>query len=383
MKHARAAGYDPISSRLRRIGALVRKESRQMLRDPSTVLIGIVMPALLILIFGYGLSLDVKNVPIAVVLEHRSQKADEIAAGFSLSPYFKATVLTSMPQAQQLMNQRKVDGIVRIRQNFSHQIASNNADIQVLVHGSDANYARIVQGYALGAIGQSFLRKKMEGVDINDGPVIVQSQTWFNKNNDSHYFLVPGLIVLIMTLIGALLTALLMAREWEQGTLEAIFVTPVRVGEILLGKIIPYFCLGVIGLALCIVAAKFLFNVPLRGSTALLAGASMLYLLVTLGMGLLISAATKNQFLASQIAIIVSYLPAMMLSGFLFDIRSMPVALRVITLVLPARYYNELLQTIFLAGNIWPIIIPDLMVVGAMAIALLWLARIKTKKKLG
>ena len=383
MKQPSYVGHNLISSRLRRIGALVRKESRQMLRDPSTVLIGIVMPALLILIFGYGLSLDVKNVPIAVVLEHRSQKADEIAAGFSLSPYFKATVLTSMPQAQQLMNQRKVDGIVRIRQNFSHQIASNNADIQVLVHGSDANYARIVQGYALGAIGQSFLRKKMEGVDINDGPVIVQSQTWFNKNNDSHYFLVPGLIVLIMTLIGALLTALLMAREWEQGTLEAIFVTPVRVGEILLGKIIPYFCLGVIGLALCIVAAKFLFNVPLRGSTALLAGASMLYLLVTLGMGLLISAATKNQFLASQIAIIVSYLPAMMLSGFLFDIRSMPVALRVITLVLPARYYNELLQTIFLAGNIWPIIIPDLMVVGAMAIALLWLARIKTKKKLG
>ena len=383
MKQPSYVGHNLISSRLRRIGALVRKESRQMLRDPSTVLIGIVMPALLILIFGYGLSLDVKNVPIAVVLEHRSQKADEIAAGFSLSPYFKATVLTSMPQAQQLMNQRKVDGIVRIRQNFSHQIASNNADIQVLVHGSDANYARIVQGYALGAIGQSFLRKKMEGVVINDGPVIVQSQTWFNKNNDSHYFLVPGLIVLIMTLIGALLTALLMAREWEQGTLEAIFVTPVRVGEILLGKIIPYFCLGVIGLALCIVAAKFLFNVPLRGSTALLAGASMLYLLVTLGMGLLISAATKNQFLASQIAIIVSYLPAMMLSGFLFDIRSMPVALRVITLVLPARYYNELLQTIFLAGNIWPIIIPDLMVVGAMAIALLWLARIKTKKKLG
>ena len=383
MKQPSHVGYNLMSSRLRRIGARVRKESRQMLRDPSTVLIGIVMPALLILIFGYGLSLDVKNVPIAVVLEHRSQEADEIAAGFSLSPYFKATVLTAMPQAQQLMNQRKVDGIVRIRQNFSHQLASNNADVQVLVHGSDANYARIVEGYALGAIGQSFLRKKMEGVGINDGPVIVQSQTWFNKNNDSHYFLVPGLIVLIMTLIGALLTALLMAREWEQGTLEAIFVTPVRVGEILLGKIIPYFCLGVIGLVLCLLAAKFLFNVPLRGSIAVLAGASMLYLLVALGMGLLISAATKNQFLASQIAIIVSYLPAMMLSGFLFDIRSMPAALRVITLVLPARYYNELLQTIFLAGDIWPIIIPDLMVVAAMAIALLWLARIKTKKKLG
>ena len=383
MKHARPAGCDPIPSRLRRIGALVRKESRQMLRDPSTVLIGIVMPALLIFIFGYGLSLDVKNVPIAVVLEHRSPEADELAAGFSLSPYFKATVLTAMPLAQELMNQRQVDGIVRIRQDFSRQLASNNAEVQVVVHGSDANYARIVQGYAEGAINQSFQRKKIERADINDGPVIVQNQTWFNKNNDSHYFLVPGLIVLIMTLIGALLTALLMAREWEQGTLEAIFVTPVRVGEILLGKIIPYFCLGVIGLALCLLAAKFLFNVPMRGSTAVLAGASMLYLLVALGMGLLISAATKNQFLASQIAIIVSYLPAMMLSGFLFDIRSMPVALRVITHVLPARYYNELLQTVFLAGDIWPIIIPNLVIIAGMAVALLWLARVKTKKKLG
>ncbi len=383
MKQPSHDGYNLMSSRFRRIRALVRKESRQMLRDPSTILIGIMMPALLIFIFGYGLSLDVKNVPIAVVLEHRSPEADELAAGFSLSPYFQATVLTAMPQAQQLMNQRKVDGIVRIRQNFPRQLALNNAEAEVLVHGSDANYARIVQGYAQGAISQSLMRKRAEGAGIDVGPVIVQNQTWFNKNNDSHYFLVPGLIVLIMTLIGALLTALLMAREWEQGTLEAVFVTPVRVGEILLGKIIPYFGLGVIGLALCIVAAQFLFNVPLRGSCAVLAGASMLYLLVALGMGLLISAATKNQFLASQIAIIVSYLPAMMLSGFLFDIRSMPVALRVITHVLPARYYNELLQTVFLAGDIWPIIIPDLMIVAGMATALLWLARIKTKKKLG
>ena len=131
MKHTRPAGYDPISSRLRRVGALVRKESRQMVRDPSTVLIGIVMPALLVLIFGYGLSLDVKNVPIAVVLEHRSPEADELAAGLSLSPYFKATLLTAMPQAQELMNQRKVDGIVRIRGNFSHQFAFNNADVQI------------------------------------------------------------------------------------------------------------------------------------------------------------------------------------------------------------------------------------------------------------
>ncbi len=383
MKQSSQTEYNSLSSQIRRIAALVRKESRQMLRDPSTILIGVMMPALLIFIFGFGLSLDVKNVPIALVLEHRSTEADELAAGFELSPYFHTTLLTSMPAAQQLMNERKVDGVVRIRQNFSRQLAFNNAEAEVLVHGSDANYARIVEGYAQGAVSQSLMRKRAEEMGTDIGPVIIHNQTWFNKNNDSHFFLVPGLIVLIMTLIGALLTALLMAREWEQGTLEAIFVTPVRVGEILLGKIIPYFGLGVIGLALCILAAQFLFHVPLRGSLAVLAVSSMLYLLVALGMGLLISAATKNQFLACQIAIIVSYLPAMMLSGFLFDIRSMPAAVRMITRVLPARYYNELLQTIFLAGDIWSIIIPDLIIVAGMATAFLSLARIKTKKKLG
>ena len=151
---------------------------------------------------------------------------------------------------------------------------------------------------------------------------------WFNEANDSHYFLVPGLIVLVMTLIGAMLTALVMAREWERGTLEALFVTPVRTDEILLGKTIPYFALGMVGLALCLLAAKFLFHVPFRGSLWVLAGASMLYLLVALAIGLLISSAIKSQFVASQMTMLVTFLPAMMLSGFLFDLRSMPAAVR-------------------------------------------------------
>jgi len=354
-----------------------------MLRDPSTIMIGILMPALLIFIFGYGLSLDVQHVPIAIVLEQRSGQAQELAASFELSRYFQAKLMSDMPQAERLMAERQVDGIVRIRSDLSRRFALNDADIQVVVYGADANYARIVQNYALAAINQGMARKNAEGMPLNTGPVILKNQTWFNKSNDSHYFLVPGLIVLIMTLIGALLTALLMAREWERGTLEALFVTPVRASEILLGKIIPYFSLGSIGLALCIVAAKFLFNVPIRGSLILLIGGSMLYLVVALGIGLLVSAATKNQFLASQVAIIVSYLPAMMLSGFLFDIRSMPVVVRGITHLLPARYYNELLQTVFLAGDIWPIIIPDLAVLAGMATALMLLARLKTQKKLG
>jgi ABC-2 type transport system permease protein len=190
------------------------------------------------------------------------------------------------------------------------------------------------------------------------------------------------LIVLIMTLIGALLTALVMAREWERGTIEALFVTPVRTDEILLGKTIPYFILGMIGLALCLVAAKLLFHVPFRGSITVLAGASMLYLLVALSIGLLISSAVKNQFVASQIVLLVSFLPAVMLSGFLFDLRSMPDAVRMMTYVLPARYYVALLQTIFLAGDIWAVILPNAAVLAGMAAALVILTRRVTQKRL-
>jgi pyoluteorin transport system permease protein len=211
---------------------------------------------------------------------------------------------------------------------------------------------------------------------------VVQNRIWFNEANDSHYFLVPGLIVLVMTLIGAFLTAMVMAREWERGTLEALFVTPARTDEILLGKTVPYFALGMIGLFLCILAAKFLFGVPLRGSIWVLTGVSMLYLLVTLGIGLLVSSVTRSQFVASQIALVVSFLPAMMLSGFLFDLRSMPAAVRMISYVMPARYYVALLQTIFLAGDIWSVVIPNAVVLLGIAAALLLLSRAATRKRL-
>ena len=198
------------------------------------------------------------------------------------------------------MLDRKVDGIVRIRPDFARHLRLGDAEVQVLVHGTDANTARIIQGYAQGAVGQwSAAPGRRRDRSTPAGPVIVRDRLWFNEANDSHYFLVPGLIVLIMTLIGALLTALVMAREWERGTLEALFVTPVQLDEILLGKTIPYFVLGMIGLALCLLAAKFMFHVPFRGSLWVLAGASMLYLLVALAIGLLISSATKSQFVAS------------------------------------------------------------------------------------
>lgn len=365
-----------------RIGALVRKEARQMVRDPSSIAIGIVMPVLLILLFGYGITLDVTHVPVAIVVEDPTPEASEVAAGFELSPYFDARMMTSMARAEQLLLERKLDGIIRIRPDFARNLALGGAEVQILVHGVDANNARIIQNYAQGAVGQWSARRAGEAMTVSAGPVVVQNRMWFNEANESRYFLVPGLIVLIMTLIGALLTALVMAREWERGTIEALFVTPVRTDEILLGKTIPYFALGMIGLALCLLAAKFLFNIPFRGSVLVLTGVSMLYLLVALGIGLLISSAVKNQFVASQITLLVSFLPAVMLSGFLFDLRSMPELVRMITYVLPARYYVALLQTIFLAGDIWPVILPNAAVLAGMAAILAFLTRRVTRKRL-
>jgi ABC-2 type transport system permease protein len=322
------------------------------------------------------------NVPVAIVLEDSSPAAFDVAASFRLSPYFAAHLFPGMAEAERLMLARKVDGIVRVRPDFGRRLASGDAEVQILVHGTDANHARIIQSYAQGVIGQWAARHSAEGKEMITGPVIVQNRLWFNEANESRYFLVPGLIVLIMTLIGAFLTSLVVAREWERGTMEALFVTPVRPDEILLGKTIPYFVLGIIGLALCLLAAKFLFHVPFRGSFIVLTGVSTLYLLVALAIGLLVSSALKSQFVASQIALLVTFLPALMLSGFLFDLRSMPAVVRVITYILPARYYVTLLQTIFLAGNIWTVILPNAAVLAGMAVLFFGLTRRAIRKQL-
>ncbi len=378
----RSASHVAGAGRTRRTWSLVKKEVRQIVRDPSSIAIGIVLPVVLILLFGYGMSLDVTHVPVAIVLEDPSPAATELAASFQLSRYFDVQTMTSMRRAEELMLDRKVDGIVRIRPDFGRRLSAGDAEVQILVHGIDANRARIIQTYAQGAVGVWAARRGAEGHEIVSGPVRVQNRLWFNEANESRYFLVPGLIVLVMTLIGALLTSLVMAREWERGTIEALFVTPVRPGEILLGKTIPYFVLGMIGLVLCLIAAKFLFHVPFRGSVLLLMAVSTLYLLVALALGLLISSAVKSQFVASQITLLVTFLPAVMLSGFLFDLRNLPAAVQMVTFLLPARYYVALLQTIFLVGDVWAVILPNAAVLAAMMAVLLWLAQRAMRKQL-
>jgi ABC-2 type transport system permease protein len=369
-------------SKVRRVRALVLKETHQVVRDPSSIAIGAVLPLILILLFGYGLSLDVKNVPIAVVIERPADEAMELVAGFQLSAYFRPQMMRSMPPAQRLLLEHKVDGIVRIPADFTDRLVAGDAAVQLIVHGGDANRARIIEGYVQGVVGVWSARLAAQGQAGASPLVNVQSRLWFNEANDSHYFLVPGLVVLVMTLIGGLLTAMVMAREWERGTLESLLVTPVRSEEILLGKTLPYFVLALFGFLLCVLSAKFLFRVPLRGSVWVLLGASMLYVLVALGIGLLISSWVKNQLVASQLTLLATFMPAFMLSGFLFDLRSTPLVVQLISYVLPARYYVALLQTVFLAGDVWPVIVPNTLVLVAMAAALALASRAAMSKTL-
>jgi len=367
----------------RRLVALTRKEFRQLLRDPGNLALGVLLPIVLVFVFGWGLSLDVRHAPVAVVLEDASPAALESVSGLQLSPTFSVVPVASMRDALVLLRDRRVDALVRVPSDFSARHAAGHGSVQLIVNGADAGRAALVQAHVVSALMQPSLRAAdRAGGRGGAGAVAVEPRMWFNEANSSTWYLVPGLIVLIMTLVGAFLTALVMAREWERGTLEALFVTPVRPAEILIAKIIPNFCVGLAGLLLCLLAARFLFHVPIRGSLALLLLGSMLYLLVAVGLGLLISAATRNQFLASQVALLSTFLPSLMLSGFLFDLRNVPLAVRALGNVLPATHFMELVRTLFLAGNVASIVLVDGALLALYAAVLLLLARAATRKRL-
>ena len=211
---------------------------------------------------------------------------------------------------------------------------------------------------------------------------MIAQRLWFNEAGDSTWYLVPGLIVLVMTLIGAFLTSLLVAREWERGTLEALFVTPARPLELVLAKLAPFLVVGAIDLVMCLLAAKYLFQVPMRGSLVIILGASLLYLTVSLALGLLISALTRNQFAASQLALLTSFMPALMLSGFVFDLRNVPVAVRAVSQLLPATHFMGLIKTLFMAGDYWPDILRDCAILALYAVALIEATRRALRKRL-
>jgi ABC-2 type transport system permease protein len=341
------------------------------------------MPVVLLFLFGYGVSLDARDVPLALVADHPDTNTSALLRAFENSDYFTPYHYADIQTAMQALRRQQVDGIVWMRDDFSRRlIDSADASIGVIVNGVNANQARITQGYIQG-VWQSWLEHyaAAQGREA-EAPVMIEPRVWFNAALYSRHFLVPGLIAVIMTLIGALLTSLVIAREWERGTMEALMVTPIRIREILLGKLIPYFILGMGGMLLTVALARWQFDVPLRGSFLLLLMASALFMLVALGMGLLISIAAKNQFVAGQIAIIVTFLPAFILSGFIFDIGSMPAPIQFITHLVPARYFVAIVQTLFLAGDIWPVLLPNAGALALMAAVFFALVRRRASKRL-
>ena len=366
-----------------RLRGLVRKEFLQIVRDPSSIAIAFLMPIFLLILFGYGVSLDADNVPIALVAEAPSQDSADFMAALQGSHYFAPREMSSMPEAELALREGAVRGIIRLRGDFSRDLRQPDAAlVQVIVDGTDANTARLVEGYVEGA-WSSWLAAYAAGQGQElKMPIDLKPRIWFNSELRSRNYLVPGLVAIIMTLIGALLTALVMAREWERGTMEALMVTPASMTEVLLGKLVAYFVLGTGAMLLSVAMAVWLFEVPLRGSFWLLWACSSLFLLAALGMGLTISTLARSQFVAGQIAIITTFLPAFLLSGFLFDIGSMPPVVQAITHIVVARYFVAIVQTLFLAGNVWSVILPNALALAIMVVIFLGITWRKSRKRL-
>ncbi len=372
----------PSTGRARRFLALLRKESIQILRDPSSILIAFVLPIILLFLFGYGVSLDANHVRIGVAVEASSEPSQSLAASFRASRFFDVTEARDRRALVPLLIAGKIRGIVVIPASFGEDAARNvrTTAIQVITDGSEPNTAKFVENYAQG-VWSNWAAGRQSAASMTQ-PVSLEPRYWFNPELTSRYYLVPGVIAIVMALVGTLLTALVVAREWERGTMEAMMATPISVAELILGKLIPYFVLGLGAMALCTAIAIFVFGVPFRGSFLALLLISAAFLLPALGQGLLISAATKNQFVASQAALLSGFLPAFLLSGFIYEIGSMPTIIQYITYIIPARYLIPSLQTVFLAGDIWPLFLTDIAAMLGIGAVFVFLTARTTRKSL-
>lgn len=356
---------------LRRLKALVVKEFYQIIRDPSTILLSIVLPFVLLFLYGFGVSLDIDHLRIGLVMEDTAPDAISFSNSLTNSRYFDVTIGRDRREFTHDILSGKLRGIVVIPSYFSAFRERKNtiAPIQVIADGSEPNTAQFVQNY-VGAAWQNWLNQEAISNGLKGLPLVnIQSRFWYNEELESRNFLVPGSLAIIMTLIGTLLTALVVAREWERGTMEAMMATPVTIIELLAGKLIPYFILGMGSMALCVIEAKIMYNLPFRGSWLALGLVTACFLSTALGLGLLISTLARNQFVAAQASMIAAFLPAYILSGFIFEIGSMPAPIRMFTYFIPARYFVTCLQTIFLVGDVWSLIIINvipMLLIGAI-----------------
>lgn len=372
------------SDSIRRIRALIIKEFFQIIRDPSSILISVVLPIILLFVYGYGVSLDMDNIKIGIVLEDTAPDAQSFAKSLMDSRYFSARVARHRKEFDGEIIKGNVRGIVVIPAYFSQfrKRPDNIAPIQVIADGSEPNTASFVQNY-VAAAWQNWLAQEAISSDLKGLPPInTETRFWYNEQLESRNFLMPGSLAIVMTLIGTLLTALVVSREWERGTMEALMSTPVKISELIIGKLIPYFCLGMLSMFICVMVSVFFYKVPFRGSVLALTFVSSIFLLTALSLGLLISTIARNQFVAAQMAMVASFLPAFILSGFVFEISSMPAIIQFVTYFISARYFVTTLLTLFLVGNVWKLIIINVSFMLLIAFVLFAITAKKTVKRL-
>ena len=371
------------SDRVRRIGALIRKESLQVTRDPSSLVVAFVLPALLLFLFGFGISFDATKLKIGFVIEQPTPDTNSFLASLSNTPYFAVQRSTDRRAFLDLLSAGRLNGIIVLAGDFSQRLErGDTAGIQIITDGSDPNTAGLAAGYVSGAwvVWQS--QRAVGSTPQAQSTVTIESRFWYNPELESRRFLVPGSMSLIMMMIGSLLTALVVSREWERGTMEALLATPAGTIEFIIGKLVPNFVLGLCAMGICVLAAVFVFHIPLRGSIFSLVGFTAVFLAVALAIGLLISTVARTQFLASQLAMLVAFLPGLYLSGFLFEVASMPTVLRWIAVIIPAGYYVRGLNTIFLAGDIAAVLLPAAGALLLMSAVLFTLTALNTRQRL-
>jgi ABC-2 type transport system permease protein len=374
---------------LSRAWAIARKEFLHIYRDPRSLALVILMPALLMLLFGYAITLDVKKVSMAVLDRDRTQESLSFVQRFTASPYFSLPFFVrDEREMKRLIDEGEVKMGLVIPWDFSKTVnAGRKSPVQVVVDGTDSNTASIVISYVQ-AIGRQYTQEKtlrkaeQMGLVRPTFPVEGQVRVWFNEELESKNYFIPGLVAVIITLIGMLLTGQVIVREWEKGTMELLISTPVRKAELIVGKLFPYFFLGLLDLTLAVLMGKWVFGVPLRGSVALLFLLSSVYVLVALAGGMLISTVTRTQLLANQLAMVIGFLPTFLLSGFTFSIPNMPQWLQVITYAIAPRYYVSILKEIFLKGVTFSFVWQETLVLMGMAVLGLWMATRAFRKEL-
>ena len=373
----------------KRLAAIAWKEVTQIRRDVRSLVIVVLLPVVMVLLFGYGVSLDLKHLPVYAFDRDGTQASQDLLRRFQPSKYFRiAGVVNSYPELAHAIDSGEATLGIVIPYDFSERLqAGGPVEVQAIVDASDDNTANLAIGYAQGVMQgySSDLQvewREQRGLPRQSVPLSTEVRTWFNEDLESSAFIVPGVLALVMTVIGAFLTSLTVAREWERGTMEQLISTPVTATEIMVGKLLPYFVIGMVDVALATGLALYWFRIPFRGTMANLFLSSALFLIVLLSLGFFISVIAKTQLAASQIALIATFLPAFLLSGFLFAIEQMPVFIQYVTRVLPARYYVSVLKKIFLKGTPLEKLYPDLLPLAIFALLLLLLATRAFKKKL-